>query len=89
MRSRRVSLRVPWPLADEMEKICREEEFESTHACWIGAGIIFVQNHRRRSYVRVIANAKPKTQDYLLTHLFSFPADLKGMLETLARLDKK
>ena len=89
MRSRRVSLRVPWPLADEMERICKEEEFQNTHACWIGAGVTFVQNNRRRSYVRVIANAKPRTQDYLLKHLFSFPTDLDGMVEYLKRLDKK
>jgi hypothetical protein len=89
MRSRRVSLRVPWPLDDAMKKVCTEEEYENLNACWLGAGIRFVQDSRRRHWVRLIANAKATTKDYLLNNLLSFPTDIKAMMERLKRLDKK
>lgn len=88
MRSRRISLRVPWPLDDAMKTTCAALGFENDHACWIGAGIVFVQNYRRFKWVREIANAKPKDQSFMLEKMLRFPTDFAGMIRELKKLDK-
>lgn len=77
-----------------MERICKQGAFENVHACWLGAGIVLVQDFRRlfskdRGYVQIIANAKPAAQSFMLEKLFSFPIDEPGMMRELKKLDQK
>jgi hypothetical protein len=89
MRSRKKSNRIPWPLDDAMKKICKEEGYKNDNACTIGALVRFVQDHRRREWVRNLANAKPRTQDFIMSKMFSFPTDPEGMIRELRKLDRK
>ncbi len=90
MRSKSVSMKVPWPLEDEMERVCHDEGYANMNACRIGAFIEKCQNNRRYRYVRAIANANPKDQSFLLERLFSFPLyDTKEMMKYFQQLENK
>lgn len=90
MRSRARSLKVPHTLDKAILKdVCDTLGFENEHACWIGLGILAVQVARLLPRVVQVANAKPKTQDFVLDKWFSFPTDLDGIVRELKKLDKK
>lgn len=90
MRSKSVSLKVPWPLIDEMKLICHEEKFENDSACWIAAGMFFCLMLRRRNYVREIANSNPKRQSFLMEQMFGIPHhDVDAMMKYLEKLPAK
>jgi hypothetical protein len=89
MRSRRISLRIPWPLAEALDETCKQDGYENLHACIIGACTFVVQVNRIHSRIIHVANAKPKTQDFVLEKWLSFPTDLDGMVNELKKLDKK
>lgn len=78
MRSKQMSLKLPWRVEEALRQICKEENYENFHSCVIGALIEKVQSHKRRSLVKSIAQANPKLQDYLLDKMFEFPLDAKG-----------
>lgn len=80
MRSRSISLRVPWEIVEAMEKICNTDGFPSSNACWIAAALEFIQWHRRRTLAIMIANASPKLQTYLIRKLLQFPAELDAII---------
>lgn len=86
MRSRRVTLRVPWRLYDELEKIAQEDGFNDISAMMIGACVILIQNHRRKKWVPAIANAKPNRQDLFVEKMLEFPTDADAMERELRRM---
>jgi hypothetical protein len=89
MRSRRISLRIPWPLAEALDEICKQDGYENLHACIIGACIFTVQISRIIPRTVHVANSTPKTQDFVLDKWLSFPTDLSGMVNELKKLDRK
>jgi hypothetical protein len=90
MRSRARSLRVPHVLDEAiLKEICNKLGFKNEHACWIGLAILAVQVARMLPRIVHVANANPKTQDFVLDKWFGFPTDLDGIVEQLKRLDKK
>lgn len=89
MRSHPRSLRVPHTLDKAViNEVCNKLGFENEHACWIGLGIFAVQVARMLPRIVQVANATPKTQDFVLDKWFSFPTDLDGMVRELKKLDK-
>jgi hypothetical protein len=90
MRSHPRSLKVPHVLDEAIVKeICNKLGFENEHACWIGIGIMAVQIARMLPRIVAVANAKPKTQDFVLDKWLLFPTDLNGMLRELKKLNHK
>lgn len=84
-----MSLKLPNPIKDALAEIRSEENYKNLHACVIGALIEKVLNHRRRKWVRSMAHAKPKTQDYLLDKMLGFPLEGDEAVEYFRRLDQK
>ena len=86
MRSKRITVRLPFPLAEAMDEVCKARGFDHMHACIIGACIMVVQNERRKTWVPTIANAKPKDQDFMLEKMLKFPMSKNGILRELRKL---
>lgn len=89
MRSRHISFRVPFPLYDALDALCVERGYKSISRLMIANCIIAIQNERRRIWVREIANASPKQQDYLIDKMLTFPTDMPAMLKLLGKLNNK
>lgn len=87
MRSKLISLKVPWPVLDAMQEICVEDEYGNMHECIIAALIEKVLTHRRRRFVKSIAAANPKTQDYLLEKTLTFPMDALEAMEWFTKVE--
>jgi len=88
MRSSQMSLKLPYPIKDALKQICEAEKYDSLHSCVIGALIEKVQNYRRTKWVHEIANANPKTQDYLLDKMLAFPLEVDEAVEYFRKVDR-
>ena len=86
MRSKSLTVRIPWPLYSALERLCQEHHCENMHACIIGACTFAVQVSRIAPRVVEVANAKPKLQDFVLDKWLAFPTDLQGMVKELKKL---
>jgi hypothetical protein len=86
MRSKRITVRLPFPLHEALIDTCQARGFDHLHACILGACIMLVQNERRKSWVPSIANAKPKDQDFMLEKMLSFPTDKSAIIQALRKL---
>jgi len=87
MRSRQLSFRVTWKLYDELKGLSQKQGYKNLSRFLTALALLAIQDKRRKEWVRAIANADPKLQDYLIDRMLGFPTDLKGMLEMMKRLD--
>ena len=89
MRSRSRTVRLPFIVDDVLQQMCKESGYTDMSNCILGACIILIQNKRRETWVREVANAKPKLQDFLLEKMLSFPLHVPDMIEALKTLPAK
>lgn len=89
MRSHPVSCRVPDTLYKALTKLCHERGYKNVSRCMIANSLIAVQDARRPIWVKEIANAKAKMQDYIIDKMLAFPMTLEEMVKYLKPTDKK
>jgi hypothetical protein len=87
MRTREIRFRVTWQLYEELDKLCGEQGFKNISRYMTSLCLAAIQDKRRKTWVRGIANADPKLQDYLIDKMMSFPQDMEGMIEMIKRMD--
>jgi hypothetical protein len=89
MRTHKESFRVPLVLHDALTKLAKDREFKNLSRFWVALGLLAVQDSRRPSWIKQIANADPNTRDYLIEQMLKFPLDIDGMIEVLRHMDEK
>jgi hypothetical protein len=89
MRTHKESFRVPLVLHDALAKLAKDREFKNLSRFWVALGLLAVQDSRRPSWIKQIANADPNIRDYLIEQMLKFPLDIDGMIEVLRHMDEK
>jgi hypothetical protein len=89
VRTHKESFRVPMVLHDALTKLAKDREFKNLSRFWVALGLLAVQDSRRPSWIKQIANADPNIRDYLIEQMLKFPLDIEGMIEVLQNMDEK
>lgn len=87
MRSKIISFRAPAPLYDAMMQLCRDNGYGELSNFMIAIALLSIQDSRRPNWIKHIANAKPKIQDFMIDRLLKWPQDKEGMVEAMRRMD--
>ena len=75
MRSKKITFRVPWVVYDAMQEEARSRGYRTLARYFLAVGLLDVYEARRRRWMRDIANANPKTQDFMVDEYMRFPVE--------------
>lgn len=97
MRSDRISFRLIPKLKKKVREISDMGGFKNLSRLLFAMTILIVQDHRRGqcfiaslpSWIRDLANADPKDQDYAVEHMLNWPTDFNEMLTLMKEIDRK
>jgi len=86
MRSRKVDFRLTWRVYDELQRLSDDAGYKNVSRFLKGLCLKAIQDDRRKTWVRDIANADPKLQDFLIDKMLSWPTDTKRMIEVMRKI---
>jgi hypothetical protein len=75
MRSKKVTFRVPWVVHDLMHEEALSRGYRTLARYFLAVGLLDVYEARRRRWMRDIANANPKTQDFMIDEFARLPIE--------------
>lgn len=79
MRSKPISMRMPWIVVERLERIARETGYEDLSALLMAGALILIQNDVRLTMMPLIANASPKMQDELIKRVLDLWDEMTAM----------
>jgi hypothetical protein len=79
----------------ELEKLVKDGQFKNLSRLMFALSIAAIQNDRRGqgfygprpSWVRDLANADPRDQDYAVRHMLKWPQEFPAMLALMKKID--
>ena len=66
---------MPWVVCEVMEEEARSRGYRSLARYCLAVGLLDVYEARRRRWMRDIANANPKTQDFMVDEFMRLPVE--------------
>jgi len=88
MRSRRITFRLNTRVYHETARLSKAAGYKNISRYMQSLCILAIQNERRKTWVRDMANADPSLQDYLTNKMLDWPLDAKGIAEALKKMDR-